>query len=116
MSLAATSRDSHWSAPPQVVGSASSPTRAGPYSPPSQASPWRLRQRLLSLSTASLIERACILSTPHSIASFQNSSAATPGLRRQRRIASFAILTSASRTPVSYTHLRAHETRHDLVC
>src|SRR5450756_2856472 len=23
---------------------------------------------------------------------------------------------SASSTPVSYTHLRAHETRHDLVC
>src|SRR5665648_1128912 len=24
--------------------------------------------------------------------------------------------TSISNTPVSYTHLRAHETRHDLVC
>src|SRR5450759_5863001 len=24
--------------------------------------------------------------------------------------------TSATRIPVSYTHLRAHETRHDLVC
>src|SRR5665648_403746 len=29
---------------------------------------------------------------------------------------SFKIAVSLSLTPVSYTHLRAHETRHDLVC
>src|SRR5665648_1109096 len=29
---------------------------------------------------------------------------------------SFAIYSLSEYTPVSYTHLRAHETRHDLVC
>src|SRR5665648_233746 len=29
---------------------------------------------------------------------------------------SFQILVARSLQPVSYTHLRAHETRHDLVC
>src|SRR5659263_314079 len=28
----------------------------------------------------------------------------------------FRSITGACRVPVSYTHLRAHETRHDLVC
>ena len=37
-----------------------------------------------------------------------------PGSTPQRQ--SRELMKLSGRTPVSYTHLRAHETRHDLVC
>src|SRR5659263_431664 len=41
--------------------------------------------------------------------------AQTAGIRRERS-SSFDILAARGQVAVSYTHLRAHETRHDLVC
>src|SRR5450759_2586764 len=49
---------------------------------------------------------------------FTRSSSSACLLRRPRprQCAAQRAFTSHSRTTVSYTHLRAHETRHDLVC
>src|SRR5450759_5720617 len=40
----------------------------------------------------------------------------TPGIGHAHAARIVAALEMGRRTPVSYTHLRAHETRHDLVC
>src|SRR5450759_4918019 len=39
-----------------------------------------------------------------------------PGTRRRARALLGEVLHGRGAVPVSYTHLRAHETRHDLVC
>src|SRR5450759_4158159 len=46
----------------------------------------------------------------------QNYISSVLGCHFQTVMAGINEITNGTETPVSYTHLRAHETRHDLVC
>src|SRR5450756_2864862 len=65
------------------------------------------------------VQMACVFSTGREI--FRSNDCGTVDKesvnpRSLRRFSKGPLLRLMNLTPVSYTHLRAHETRHDLVC
>src|SRR5450756_2677234 len=75
-----------------------------------------IRDRLRT--TRALLGSICLrLSIAFSaLYSCQNEKAAFMNMTRKHAIPSGTLFEMIAITPVSYTHLRAHETRHDLVC
>src|SRR5450756_2754451 len=79
-------------------------------------SPTTCRSYWKTLKRCTAIASCSGLSTVPLVLETRSASSAPTEAARRRSSASLPGMMMSTAEPVSYTHLRAHETRHDLVC